>query len=74
MAVSSDRPFSARRARRDLVNAMPALGMVVGAVAGAVAGATQGSAGTVTGGGLGIAGGLVVGLVGRWLFRQEEQS
>lgn len=72
--MSSDRPFSARRVRRDLVNAMPALGMVVGAVAGALAGAGQGSSAAATGGGLGIAGGLVVGLVGRWLFRPEEPS
>lgn len=72
--MSSNRPFSARRVRRDLVNAMPALGMVVGAMAGALAGAGQGSAGAVTGGGLGIAGGLVVGLVGRWLFGPQEQS
>lgn len=72
--MTSNGPFSSRRARRDLVNAMPALGMVLGAFAGAVAGATQGSGGTVTGGGLGIAGGLVVGVAGRWLFRQDPEA
>lgn len=70
--MSSNSPFSPRRARRDLLNAMPALCMILGAVAGAIAGAIQG--GTVTGGGLGIVGGLVVGLAGRWLFRRDGEA
>lgn len=72
--MTTNGPFSPKRARRDLVNAMPALCMVLGAVAGALAGATQGSGSTVTGGGLGIAGGLVVGLTGRWLFGQDHDK
>jgi len=69
--MTSNRPFSGGRVGRDLVSAMPALGMILGAVAGAVAGAVHGGGAAVTGGGLGIAGGLVVGLTGRWLFRSE---
>ena len=62
--MSSFGPFSARRARSDLVDALPALCMVLGAVLGAGAGAFRElSGGAVTGGGLGIVIGLVLGLL-----------
>jgi hypothetical protein len=52
--VSSFGPFSARRARSDLVDALPALCMVLGAVLGAGAGAFRElSGGAVTGAGSG---------------------
>lgn len=65
----SNSPFSARRARADLVAALPAVGMFVGALLGVVLGLTRGVGGPVSLGGLGIAAGLVVGLLLRVALR-----
>jgi hypothetical protein len=67
--VTSNSPFSRRRARTDLVTALPALGMLVGAVLGVLVGFSRGDGGPVTAGGVGIAAGLVVGLLLRHAFR-----
>lgn len=69
--MTTNSPFSPKRARDDLVAALPAIGMVVGAVVGAAVGATQGVGGPVAGGGLGIAAGLGLGAAGRLLLHKE---
>ena len=61
--MSSGAPFSPRRRRDDLVNALPALGMVLGAALGAVLGLLRGVGGPVALGGTGIVAGLVLGLL-----------
>jgi hypothetical protein len=63
--MTSNSPFSPRRARADLVAALPAVGMVLGGVLGVLVGLTQGVGGPVSMGGVGIAAGLLVG----WLLR-----
>ena len=70
--MSSNSPFAPKRAKGDLLNALPAIGMVVGAVLGALLGATQGVGGPVSLGGAGILAGLVLGLVGRALLRPRD--
>jgi hypothetical protein len=67
--MSSNSPFAPKRAKGDLLNALPAIGMVVGAVVGVLLGAAQGVGGPVSLGGAGIVVGLVLGLVGRALLR-----
>ena len=66
--VTANSPFSPRRARDDVLNALPAIGMVVGAVVGVLLGALQGVGGPVSLGGLSIVVGLLLGVVGRALF------
>jgi hypothetical protein len=65
--VSND-PFSRQRARRDLVSALPAVGMILGAVLGAVLGLVNPDASTVSFAGIGIGVGLVLGLFLRWVL------
>lgn len=67
--MSSNSPFAPKRAKGDVLNALPAIGMVVGAVLGVVLGMLRGEGGPVSLGGAGIAVGLVLGLVGRALLR-----
>jgi uncharacterized membrane protein YoaK (UPF0700 family) len=70
--MSTGAPFSPRRRRDDVVNALPALGMVLGATLGALLGMVRGVGGPVTLGGAGIAVGLVLGLLLRaYLSRPE---
>ena len=64
-------PFSRRRLRDDLVSALPAIGMIVGAVAGAGLGLLNPDASAVSFAGIGIAAGLVLGLFLRVLFRRH---
>lgn len=66
--MSSNSPFAPKRAKGDVLNALPALGMVAGAVIGVTIGALQGVGGPVSLGGAGIAVGLLLGLVGRALL------
>jgi hypothetical protein len=65
----SNSPFSPRRARADLVAALPAVGMFVGALLGVLLGLTRDVGGPVALGGLGIGAGLVVGLLLRVALR-----
>jgi len=65
----SNSPFSPRRARADLVAALPAVGMFAGALLGVILGLTRGVGGPVSLGGLGIVAGLVVGLLLRVALR-----
>ena len=67
--MSSNSPFSPRRARADLLHALPALCMLAGGVVGALAGFAHGPGGPVSLGGLGIGVGLVVGLLLRVALR-----
>jgi hypothetical protein len=67
----SNSPFSPRRARADLVAALPAVGMFAGALLGVILGLTRGVGGPVALGGLGIAAGLVVGLLLRVALRPD---
>jgi zinc transporter ZupT len=73
--MSLNSPFSRKRAGRDLVSALPAVGIVLGAILGALLGEfwtiDGGSGAIVTGAGIGIAAGLVVGLLLRELFRER---
>ncbi len=70
VGVSGSDPFSPRRRRSDLVNALPGLGLLLGAVCGAALGALTGSGSVVGGAGVGIALGLVLGVLARtWLRR-----
>lgn len=70
--MSSNSPFAPKRAKGDLLNALPAIGMVVGAVVGVLLGTAQGVGGPVSLGGAGIVVGLVLGLVGRALLRPRD--
>lgn len=65
---SSNSPFARRRAKGDLVNALPAFGIVLGAVLGVLYGATQGVGGPVSCGGIGITAGLALGIALRNLL------
>jgi hypothetical protein len=67
--MSTNSPFAPKRAKDDLLNALPAIGMVVGAVLGVLLGLVRGVGGPVSLGGAGIALGLALGLVGRALLR-----
>jgi hypothetical protein len=70
--MSSNSPFAPRRAKGDVLNALPAIGMVLGAVLGIGLGALQGVGGPVSLGGAGIAIGLALGLVGRAVWRPRD--
>ena len=63
-------PFSRRRLRDDLVSALPAIGMIVGAVAGAGLGLLNPDASAVGYAGVGIGAGLLLGLFLRVVFRR----
>ncbi len=61
--MSVNDPFSPSRRRADLVNALPALGLILGAVVGVAVAAVPGA-------GAGLVAGLLVGLAARlWLRR-----
>jgi hypothetical protein len=66
----SNTPFSPRRARADLVSALPGIGMILGAVAGVLLGLVNPDASAVGFGGVGSATGLVPGLFLRVVFRR----
>jgi hypothetical protein len=70
--MSSNSPFAPKRAKGDLLNALPAVGMVTGAVLGVGVGALQGVGGPVSLGGAGIAVGLALGLLGRAVWRPRD--
>jgi hypothetical protein len=70
LACVSNNPFSRRRLRQDLVTALPATGMIIGAVAGAGLGLLNPDASAVGYAGVGIAVGLVLGLFLRVVFRR----
>lgn len=60
-------PFSPQRAARDLLDALPAVGILLGALGGALVGALDPAGSVVTGAGIGIVAGLCLGLlVRRW--------
>ena len=67
----SNTPFSPKRRRNDLVSALPAVGMMVGAVAGAALGRLNPEASAVEFGGIGIAAGLLLGLFLRTVLRRD---
>jgi hypothetical protein len=73
--MTGSSPFSPKRARGDFIAALPAIGIGIGAVLGALLGvfwsADGGSGAVVTGAGIGIALGLVVGIAARALFRDR---
>lgn len=67
----SNTPFSRRHFRRDLVTALPAVGMILGAVLGLVLGLVNPDASAVEFAGIGIAVGLVLGIFLRAVFRRD---
>jgi hypothetical protein len=73
--MTGSSPFSPKRAKRDFVAALPAVGIVVGAVLGALLGVfwseDGGSGALVSGAGVGMVLGLVVGVAARALFREQ---
>jgi hypothetical protein len=66
----SNAPFSPRRAGSDLVAALPAVGMILGAVVGAALGFVNPDGSVVGFAGIGIAVGLVLGVFLRVVFRR----
>jgi len=70
--MSTGAPFSPRRRRDDVVNTLPALGMVFGGTLGALLGLLSGVAGPGSLGGAGIAVGLVLGLLVRAFLSRPE--
>ena len=66
----SNVPFSPRRVRRDLVTALPAIGMILGAVGGLALGLVNPDASAVAFAGIGIGAGLVLGVFLRAVFRR----
>lgn len=70
--MSSNSPFAPRRVQHDLRNALPALGMLLGAAVGVGLGFVRGVGGPVALGGAGIAVGLCLGLVLRVLLPRRE--
>ena len=64
-------PFSGRRVRHDLVNSLPAIGMILGALAGAGLGLLNPDASAVEYAGWGIGAGLVLGLFLRLVWRRD---
>ena len=64
----SNQPFSPQRRRADLVIALPAIGMILGAVLGVVLGLVNPDASAVLFGGVGIVVGLVLGVFLRAVF------
>ncbi len=67
----SNQPYSPRRRRADVVNALPAVGMLVGALAGLVLGLVNPDASAVSFAGIGICVGLVLGAFLRLVFRRD---
>ena len=67
----SNTPFSRRRFRADLISAMPAVGMILGALAGGGLGLANPDASTVAFAGIGIGAGLVLGVFLRAVFRRD---
>jgi hypothetical protein len=70
LAGVSTNPFSRRRLRQDLVAALPAAGMIIGAVAGAGLGMLNPDASAVGFAGIGIAVGLLLGVFLRVVLRR----
>ncbi len=66
----SNVPFSPRRARRDLVTALPAIGIILGALGGLVLGLVNPEASAIAYAGIGIGVGLVLGVFLRAVFRR----
>ncbi|NUR05416.1 MAG: hypothetical protein HOQ22_17325 [Nocardioidaceae bacterium] len=66
----SNTPFAPGRVREDLVGALPAAGMVVGALLGVGLGLLNPDASAVGFAGVGIVVGLVLGVVLRAVFRR----
>jgi hypothetical protein len=67
----SNLPYARRRLRADLVNALPAIGMLLGAVLGAGLGLLNPDASAVSFAGIGIAAGLVLGIFLRLVLRRD---
>ena len=67
----SNQPFSRRRVRTDLVSALPAIGMLLGAVLGAGLGLVNPDGSAVSFAGIGIAVGLVLGLFLRVVLTRD---
>ncbi len=67
----SNQPYARRRLRTDLVIALPAIGMLLGAVLGAGLGLLNPDASAVGFAGIGIAVGLVLGLFLRVVLRRD---
>lgn len=67
----SNTPFSPKRLRDDLVAALPAIGMVLGAVGGVVLGLVNPDESAVAFAGIGIVAGLVLGVFLRAVFRND---
>lgn len=67
----SNTPFSRHRIRRDLVSALPAVGMFLGAVGGVGLGLLNPAASAVSFAGIGIIVGLVLGIFLRLVFHRE---
>lgn len=66
----SNNPFSRRRRAADLVDALPAVGMILGALGGLGLSLLNPQASAVSFAGLGIGAGLVLGLFLRMVFRR----
>ena len=66
----SNQPYSRRRLGTDLVSALPAIGMLLGAFAGAGLGRVNPDASAVAFAGIGIAVGFVLGLFLRAVLRR----
>jgi hypothetical protein len=66
----SNTPFSRKRLRDDLVTALPAVGMILGAVIGVALGLINPDASAVAFGGIGIGVGLLLGVFLRAVFRR----
>ena len=67
----SNQPYSRRRLRTDLVTALPAIGMLLGAVLGAGLGLLNPDASAVSFAGIGIGVGLVLGVFLRVVLRHD---
>jgi hypothetical protein len=67
----SNQPYSRRRLRTDLVTALPAIGMLLGAVLGAGLGLLNPDASAVSFAGIGIGVGLVLGLFLRVVLKRD---
>jgi hypothetical protein len=67
--TGSNSPFSPRRLRADLVTALPAIGMLLGAVTGVALGLLNPDASAVGFAGIGIVAGLLLGAFLRAVFR-----
>jgi hypothetical protein len=66
----SNTPFSRKRVREDLVLALPAIGMILGAIGGVVLGFINPDASAVEFAGIGIFVGLGLGVFLRMVFRR----